>query len=230
MFAVLCFVLLTCVLLLDLRLLFVSDEILSHSSVISKYGFVYEDLNYTDKFAKLYNFLFVYRRIIVCIFYLYLIDYMEFQIILTVFQNQMMMMLVGSFQPFRQKLINQREMFNEFMILTMTLNLMLFTDFANSPSFQYDIAGWWYVSTIILVLVFNLSLLFKDLVHYTRLVIKRFYIRLRHHIDIAKTAKTNFNLIFRLEEQMEGEKLASEQQTVELLAKVYLIVKDPVSF
>lgn len=107
-------------------------------------------------------------------------------------------------------------MINEFLILTMTINLLLFTDFASDSAFQYDVAGWSYVCVLALCIAFNLSLLFRGSIRYLRLVIKKYYRRLDRHIEIAKTAKMTidgtYNSDMQLKEGKEDLVKAEEQE------------------
>lgn len=79
--------------------------------------------------------------------------------------------------PYKLRQINRKEIVNEYMILTISVNLMLFTEFTNDDDFQYDIAGWAYVGTLGIILLFNLSFIFASLFTRFRLnMVKNFRI------------------------------------------------------
>jgi hypothetical protein len=61
------------------------------------------------------------------------------------------------------KIVNTRELVNEFLVLQMTNVLILFTDFVSDQDFKYDIAGWSYVFLMGFIIAFNLGLIFRDI-------------------------------------------------------------------
>lgn len=90
------------------------------------------------------------------------------------------MMYVAHISPFITRSFNFREVVNELFVMSVSTNLILFTDYVNDPSFKYDIGGWTYVSMIGLCIVFNLSYLLLDMLRQLKLLFIKYFRLLIH--------------------------------------------------
>lgn len=96
---------------------------------------------------------------------------------LTLYQNLAIMMYVGHELPFKSKFINMHELVNEIFIMTVTTNLILFSDFVLDPNTKYDYGGWSYVILICLCIAFNLLILLFKMAKSVRLVVIKYFRR-----------------------------------------------------
>lgn len=62
---------------------------------------------------------------------------------------------VGSVRPFELRKDTKKELINEAFIQTLTIILVLFTDFVNNDDFKYDIGGWGYCLILSMCIVYN---------------------------------------------------------------------------
>ena len=60
------------------------------------------------------------------------------------------------------------------------MNLVIFTDFCPDKNQQYDIGGWAYISIMLLCIIFNLSLLLRPTVRLVRMILLKYYKRIKH--------------------------------------------------
>jgi hypothetical protein len=69
-----CLMMVVILLCLAFRLMLKSHEDLQHSVSNKRFGVLYEQLNTTKKSALFFNVVFIYRRIVVCFVYLFLVN------------------------------------------------------------------------------------------------------------------------------------------------------------
>lgn len=96
------------------------------------------------------------------------------------------MIYTGLARPYRQRTFNNKEMVNELIIVMVTTNLILFSDFAADKDFQYDIGGWGFCFLLGLAIVFNLFFVLRALFKTVSLVIIKTYNRLQGRIWKAR--------------------------------------------
>ena len=78
---------------------------------------------------------------------------------------------------------------NEFLVLEITIIIFMFTDFIEKYEFQYDLAGWIYVSIFAIILIFNLYFVFQPVFWRIRLIYLKYYKRLRHQLALSPKAQ-----------------------------------------
>lgn len=167
--------------IITLRLMSVRLVILTNKVIIRKYGVLYQSLKTETRWQMFYCFLFVYRRVAMCLVYLFMSSIMNFQLMFTLYQNMVIMMFVAHIRPFITRRYNFRELVNELFVMGVTTNLILFTDFVQDASTKYDYGGWSYVALVGLCILFNLSFLVMAMLRQIRLLIikysNRFHIK-----------------------------------------------------
>lgn len=116
--------------------------------------------------------------------------------------GQFIMVFVGVFRPFKLRSVNNQSLVNEFVVLTLTTIMVIFTEFCGVPETQYRV-GWIYIGTVLVFIVISIVLIlsptFKSLylcsVKYFRLAkhkAKAFFKKLEHKSE-KKTAKVELD-------------------------------------
>lgn len=146
---------------ISLRLIYLDKSVLENPLIIRKFGVLYDNLKTSKRIYLVYVSLFIYRRSFMAIIYLFLSGSNHWQILYTIYQNFALSMFVGFNKPFKIKSDYFREYVNEWFIMTLTFNLILFSDFILDQEFKYDVAGWGYVYMIGICVAFNLTYLIK---------------------------------------------------------------------
>jgi len=95
------------------------------------------------------------------------------QVQMLMFLNLFILIYIGGVQPFDTKLKNQIEMFNEFSICILTIQMTLFTDFVSSADAQFD-AGWQMVGLMVFNMFCNLLLVLLFGVKGVRLLLIKY--------------------------------------------------------
>lgn len=72
------------------------------------------------------------------------------------------MIYAGLYKPFLTRSANRQNLFNEYMTVIITSNLMLFLDQVNDDWFKYYIAGYSYVVLLNFAVLVNLWLMSCD--------------------------------------------------------------------
>ena len=95
----------------------------------SKIGIIYEDIKLRTAWQRSFPFIFCLRRLVAAIIIFWLPKYGAIQIILSVYSNVASMLFIIASKPKPTRYDNRLEIFNEVMILVISLNLFTFTDF-----------------------------------------------------------------------------------------------------
>lgn len=80
------------------------------------------------------------------------------QVLTIMYMNLFFFVFVGNIQPFKQLFMNRLNLFNESIILHLTIIMVLFTDFCPWPVAKYNL-GWMYVIELTIFLIVNLILI-----------------------------------------------------------------------
>ena len=100
-------------------------------------GSLYSELKKERKMALLYNGLFVLRRLMFAYMAVFLGNYPFLQIQGLAIQSISILMYLSYTKPFKDKLSNILEMFNEICILILSYHLFYFTDYVEDPLLKY---------------------------------------------------------------------------------------------
>jgi len=92
-----------------------------------------------DKTSLFYNIIYLTRRIILSFVCIYMSDFSGQQIQLTIFVNTLVMIYVGRQRPFNERMLNTKELVNEYFILCLTTNLIGFSALCDDFNTQYDV-------------------------------------------------------------------------------------------
>ena len=68
----------------------------------------------------------------------------------------LILIFIGSIKPFLEKKTSHLEFFTEFMIGLITIMLVTFTEYVESPYAKFD-AGWGYISLFSLVIIIQMG-------------------------------------------------------------------------
>jgi hypothetical protein len=104
----------------------------------------------------------------------FLIDHPILQIVGLNIMNLAVLIYITSIQPFKGRFRNRLELCNDFGQIILTLHLMYFTDWVANPDIQV-IFGWEMSSIISLMILANMSLIFKMSFHSLKLIITKHY-------------------------------------------------------
>jgi len=125
----------------------------------------------------MFNVVFVYRRVSVCIVCLFMMGYPALQLQFTLLQNIFISIYIGLNRPYKMRKLNWIENVNECLLMFITLVLIIFTDFVDDRDIQYDLGGWVYVLLMTSCIVFNLSFVTIEFVRNSYLTIIKYYKR-----------------------------------------------------
>ena len=104
--------------------------------------------------------------------------------------NTVVLIYVGSNQPFNTHHTNRMEAFNEFMILEVTVLYTSFTNFVPDYKTQFQ-SGWIYIGVISLGILVNLYPMFKFFADYIK-------IRIIKNLRILKQNEKYKNFVIKL--------------------------------
>ena len=152
--AMLSFTLLALYYALSIMVIFVDKEYLEKVNVKKRFGLLYLNLDYRYRINRIYNLIFISRRITLSIYATFLIDYSGIQVMLLIGQNLMCMIFIGQNRPMNDRLLNRFEMLNEFLICQCTIILVSFTQFISNPVTKFT-AGWISISMFATLLLLN---------------------------------------------------------------------------
>ena len=93
-----------------------------------RYGSLYEEMNIKSKAFLAYNFVFLVRRVFVTLNAIFLYDYQNFQVFLTILQSLFVLILMINYKIFEDKVIRVLEIFNELTLLILSYSLLMFSD------------------------------------------------------------------------------------------------------
>ena len=112
------------------------------------------------------------------VFTLFMRERNFFQIIAMNYLNLSMLIYVAHYKPFSSRFRNRVEVVNEVFITLATFHFMLFTDFTKDVSTQFKI-GWSLAAFIILHIMFNLGIVFKQMLNKLKLFFLKYYYRIK---------------------------------------------------
>jgi hypothetical protein len=98
----------------------------------AKWGSLFDRIRKFKWFYAMYNLVFMVRRIIFVAVVFYLDNLVSMQLLTVIFMN-LFSMLYSAHSPFEGVWLNRYGMMNEFMIVTLTLHMFLFTDAVDDP-------------------------------------------------------------------------------------------------
>lgn len=122
-------------------------------------------------------------------------------------------------------------MINEFLVLQLSTNLLLFSDLVHDDDFKYNIAGWSYVTIMIIVLCLNVRLIIIGALPQIRINCKRIHRRLRPEtareiIERKEDVSRLHALTSVLQKQSEEQELEFNILSVESPAKYHTPMDD----
>jgi hypothetical protein len=104
-------------------------ETLRSKKVNDIIGSLYSDLNLKAKACTFYPMVFIGRRVVMSLLFVYFSKRDGIQILILLYMNLAIMIYVGMVQPFTERLKNRLEHFNESFIYLFTILSALFTDY-----------------------------------------------------------------------------------------------------
>ena len=120
------------------------------------FGSLFNNLDLTNKYSLLYNFIFIYRRLFISFYVTQLSHIQSIQVIVLQYQNLMCFLFIGLVKPFKSKEINQLELICEFLIGLLTICMVTFTPFAGDPQARFD-SGWLYIIFFMMVIILQMG-------------------------------------------------------------------------
>ena len=81
----------------------------------------------------------------------------------------------------RSKTLNILEIFNEIIIMNVTILMVLFTEF-NPDEVSQNEYGWLYICFILITMFVNLCFIFLDIINNIRIIVIMIYNRINHFI------------------------------------------------
>lgn len=119
------------------------------------YGSTYMELRYNNKFALLYNVVYMLRRLVFTAVANFLGNSPTLQVQLIVMHSVIVLMYIKLARPFESPLVNFMEVFNEFCILIAACHLFCFTEYLGDPNMQYKM-GFSMIGVTVLNIVCNM--------------------------------------------------------------------------
>ena len=104
-------------------------ESLERPWFIKQFGYFYDTLKIGSWTSKIFNLTYILRRVFQSFIYMFMNQYPAQQIQLTLLINLGFCIYVGNCRPFILLAQNKTEFVNESLILMITVNLCVFTDF-----------------------------------------------------------------------------------------------------
>ena len=136
-----------------------------------KFDAYYLNMRTNNKLALIYNFLFMFRRLVFSTFAIMVTRAPILQIFTFVIMNILMIIYLCVVKPFDSKKINYNEIFNEICILIASYHLFMLTDFVATADLQYNI-GWSLIAitstSIVVNLVISLYDTFREIFKYAQ--------------------------------------------------------------
>ena len=110
----------------------------------------------------MFNSIFLFRRLIFAAILTHLSDYPIWQIFAFIPTTYVVLIFIGITRPFTMNALNYLELFNEMLILFVTVSLFCFTDFSASVEARYNY-GWGVVGLLLLnILVQLIYIVYKS--------------------------------------------------------------------
>jgi len=140
---------------LTLVLLSINFYRLDKPELRHRFGSLYEDLDFSNRFSLLYHYIFAVRRIGYAIVAIFLTEWPFIQIWWFLIQSALVIIYQIKVMPFNHFLMNYLEIFNELCIAACGYHLVCLTDYADGPQLKYD-AGWSMILIVLINIIFNL--------------------------------------------------------------------------
>ena len=119
-----------------------SDDDLRYDEQLKKrFGSLYEGLQLREKRGALFNFVFIFRRLIFAIIIVSFGKYPWFQIQVNFFISKFLIIYLGYYRPWDNKFSNKLESFNEIYCGMILYHIMLFTEFYDDLDVRYFYIG-----------------------------------------------------------------------------------------
>lgn len=97
-----------------------------------RFGVIYEDIDLYKRNYRIYPLIYVLRRIMQ-VGLLSVDDLEGIQVQILMYTGSFVMVYVGVVRPFKQRTVNNQNLFNEFIILILTTIMVIFTNFCGVP-------------------------------------------------------------------------------------------------
>ena len=156
-------------------------EILESEEFLQTWGKAYEDVKFYNKKNMLNRLLFCLRRLLFVYSIYQLYEYTIFQILILFYTNLFMTIYQGQLKPLQGRKNNKIQLFNEYMISTISYFLVLYTEMVNSSADKY-FYGWIQIGLISTCFAINLVLIIWVLFNQLRFI----YIKIRFYCQKAK--------------------------------------------
>ena len=119
-----------------------------------KFGQLYEDIKYENKWARSYFLVFMIRRILYVTFAFYVLTPI-LQILCLFFSNQAALIYHGSIMPAQSRFENRLNLFNEFFITSTCLTVVFYTAWIGDAMLEYNL-GWVTIMLTLFTTLINL--------------------------------------------------------------------------
>jgi len=120
-----------------------------------QYGSIYEDLRLKSDSAMLFVLLFMMRRLIISMSYVFLVDYPVFQWQICMISSVFQSLYVGLVLPYTSSVMNFVEIFNELVCLIICYFYVCMSEVGFDGKIRYDI-GWTVILIVLISLLVNL--------------------------------------------------------------------------
>lgn len=127
-------------------------------------GTMYENLKWRDKVGLTYNIVFFYRRFMMGVILVFMIDLSWIQIYSNFVISIAYIMYVGNTKPWVVRFSNRLELFNEFTNLITCYHMMLFSEIYQNYEVRYSIIGVSLIICTYAVIAFNTGIVIQKVV------------------------------------------------------------------
>ena len=147
-----------------------------------KWSAFYEGIKTTNRGTLAYYYIFYARRVFFCFvaFYLLPLTIVKVQIIMMI--NLFIVIYQASYNPFITKKKNRIELFNEVFITIITFHICLFTEFMPNQESKITM-GWSMICLTVVNTIFNFLIILAAGLTSMKLIIIKWYYRLRRFIN-----------------------------------------------
>lgn len=115
---------------------------------------LWENVKIEKWYHRCDSFIFVLRRMLLIAIVIKFYKTSGLQMVFLLYLNSAVFLYVSVLQPSTDTRLRKQNIVHEFVVLTMSVQLTLFTDFCPDPVYRYKL-GWGYISTFILFFVID---------------------------------------------------------------------------
>ena len=152
--------------LLTFSFIFKTEKYLKKQSSIRKFGALYANTRLTNSFERMYPFNFCLRRLAAVAVIFSMNNHGAIQIIFSVYCNILSIIYITRVKPMPHRAANRIEIFNEVMILVISLNLFTFTDFVPDSKHRFNMGYMMLAQNYLMISVNILLTIFNTTIHY----------------------------------------------------------------